>query len=281
MEKTSSFRVRIVGRCSFPPYEASCTPSLLVRYPFGRVGRRSRRFLRCVSLRVQSGCKKDDGDGRRRRSKKNPNSIDLRTFSNFDGVVEDDEKYMRIALEEARLAFQRGEVPVGAVAMDNTGAVIARAHNLVETDGDPTAHAEILCLRKAAAASGRSWRLLNVTLYVTLEPCVMCAGALLQARVARVVYGAKNPLLGGDGSWLQVLPECGSHVDRQNQTEHPSHPFHSGIVIRRGILQDDCAALMKDFFKSRRLQAGIFGNGTSGADEIKVEKEERQDISDL
>lgn len=119
------------------------------------------------------------------------------------GGVEGDEAFMRIALEEARQASSKGEIPVGAVLVRG-GCVIARAHNVVETTNDPTAHAEMRVMRDAARALG-AWRLLGCTLYSTLEPCPMCAGALLQARVHRVVYGARNSLLGADGSWIHML----------------------------------------------------------------------------
>lgn len=163
-----------------------------------------------------------------------------------------DEDYMRLALEEARLAFRRGEVPVGAVAVDAEGSVIARAHNRVESESDPTAHAEILCLRQAAMGERKAWRLLGVTLYVTLEPCVMCAGAILQARVATVVYGAKNSLLGGDGSWLQVLPRCDCHGNGPREPEAPAHPFHTDVTVRKGVLVEECADIMREFFRMRR-----------------------------
>ncbi|GAB4813126.1 hypothetical protein N2152v2_000172 [Parachlorella kessleri] len=118
--------------------------------------------------------------------------------------------YMRLALAGAAKAAALGEVPVGAVLVSEAGEVLAAAHNQVEATGDPTAHAEMLCLRRGAAAAG-GWRLLGATLYVTLEPCPMCAGALLQARVGGLVYGARNQLLGADGSWIAMLPrEAGS-----------------------------------------------------------------------
>ncbi|PRW59358.1 tRNA-specific adenosine deaminase [Chlorella sorokiniana] len=117
----------------------------------------------------------------------------------------DDERFMRLALAQAELAYQADEVPVGAVLISPAGEVLAAAHNRTETAGDPTAHAELLCIRQAAAAAG-GWRLLDATLYVTLEPCPMCAGALLQSRVGTVVYGARNRLLGADGSWIAMLP---------------------------------------------------------------------------
>ncbi|PNH09287.1 tRNA-specific adenosine deaminase, chloroplastic [Tetrabaena socialis] len=121
-----------------------------------------------------------------------------------------DEAFMSLALLQARAAAAAGEVPVGAVLVHG-GVVLAAAHNRVETLRSPLAHAEMLCLASAASRL-RAWRLLGATLYVTLEPCAMCAGALLQARVSRVVYGARQPRLGADGSWIQLLP-VGSRRD--------------------------------------------------------------------
>jgi tRNA(adenine34) deaminase len=121
---------------------------------------------------------------------------------------------MQLALEQAQLAFDAGEVPVGAVLVSASGEVLAAAHNSTEASSDPTAHAELLCIRQAATSQG-AWRLLDATLFVTLEPCPMCAGALLQSRVGTLVYGARNTLLGADGSWITMLPtcSCGSEVD--------------------------------------------------------------------
>ncbi|MCO5576046.1 hypothetical protein L7F22_029853 [Adiantum nelumboides] len=110
-------------------------------------------------------------------------------------------KFMGEALCEARKAAASGEVPVGAVLVSQ-GRVVARAYNCVEKENDPTAHAEMICIRNTARRLG-GWRLLNSILYVTLEPCPMCAGALLQARVGAVVWGAQNSLLGADGSWVR------------------------------------------------------------------------------
>lgn len=155
-----------------------------------------------------------------------------------------DERYMKMALEQATLAWDEGEVPVGAVLVSPTGEVISKGYNRTEQDGDPTSHAEMNCIRKACSMSG-GWRLLDCTLYVTLEPCPMCAGAILQSRVGTVVYGAPNTLLGADGSWIDMFR--GS-----NDGENP-HPFHPNIVVEKGVLQDACASLMKEFFKERRL----------------------------
>ncbi|GIK28551.1 MAG: tRNA adenosine(34) deaminase TadA [Chloroflexi bacterium] len=147
----------------------------------------------------------------------------------------DDVTYMRIAIDEARAALATGDVPVGAVAVRN-GEVIGRGRNRREADGDPTAHAEILALRQAAQAVGE-WRLEEVTLYCTLEPCCMCAGAMVQARLWRLVYGALDPKAGCAGSVMDVL--------RQPK-------FNHCVDVYAGVLADECAALLDDFFKSLR-----------------------------
>jgi tRNA(adenine34) deaminase len=147
----------------------------------------------------------------------------------------DDAELMGLALDEARSALADGEVPIGAVvALD--GEVIARRHNERERLGDPTAHAEVLALRDAAAAVG-SWRLAGATVAVTLEPCPMCAGALVNARVARLVFGARNLDAGAAGS----LYHLGSDP-RLN------HEFATVADVRA----DECAALLTDFFAGKR-----------------------------
>ncbi|MDO4828845.1 MAG: nucleoside deaminase [Clostridia bacterium] len=143
---------------------------------------------------------------------------------------------MRFALEEARIAFAEGEIPVGAVVADGE-RVLARAHNRRETDADPCAHAEILALRRAAAHLGR-WRLQGLTLYVTLEPCPMCAGAAEMSGLARVVYGAKDAQYGCCGSVYRL-------------TEDPAFPTY--CPADGGVLADECAALVRQFFQNRRV----------------------------
>jgi tRNA(adenine34) deaminase len=146
-----------------------------------------------------------------------------------------DEKFMRIALAEARRAAEAGEVPVGAlVTLD--GRVIASAANRTITDGDPTAHAEIVALRTAAKTLG-NYRLAGATLYVTLEPCAMCAGALVHARVARLVYGCDDPKVGAVNWCLRVL-------------EHPM--LNHRVEVTSGVLADESAALLREFFEARR-----------------------------
>ncbi len=145
------------------------------------------------------------------------------------------EDFMKEALLEAGKAFLIGEVPVGAVVVLD-GEIIGRGYNRRETDADPTAHAEIQALRDAGAKQG-GWRLAGATLYVTLEPCPMCAGALLQARVERVVYGADDPKAGSAGSQLNLLQFPG---------------FNHQVKILGGVLKKECAALLQDFFRTCR-----------------------------
>lgn len=160
-----------------------------------------------------------------------------------------DELYMQMAIEEARRAGELGEVPIGAVVVywphDPTtrkptaeSKVIARACNLREITADPAGHAEFLALKAAADKLG-VWRLAGCTVYVTLEPCIMCAGLMHQARIDRCVYGAADPKAGALGSLYQV-----------NADERLNHNF--GVTT--GILQNECATLLKDFFSARRKQ---------------------------
>jgi tRNA(adenine34) deaminase len=147
----------------------------------------------------------------------------------------DDLAAMDLALEEARAAAAAGEVPVGAVVVVD-GAVVARAGNQRERRQDPTAHAEVLALAEAARALG-TWRLTGATLVVTLEPCPMCAGALLAARAARVVYGAANPDAGACGSLYNLC------VDPRLNHE---------VAVIHGVRAEECAALLEGFFAERR-----------------------------
>jgi tRNA(adenine34) deaminase len=146
-----------------------------------------------------------------------------------------DEYFMRLALREAQRALEHDDVPIGAVIVHD-GEVIAAARNERELRQDPTAHAELLALREAAAALG-SWRVLDAVLYVTLEPCAMCAGAIVLARLARIVFGAWDPKAGAAGSVLDVLAE-----PRLNHRPE----------VAGGLLADDCGALLSSFFASRR-----------------------------
>jgi len=148
----------------------------------------------------------------------------------------DDEYFMRLALREAERAREHGDVPIGALVVRDDGEVIAAAHNERELRQDPTAHAEVLALREAAQALG-SWRVLEAALYVTLEPCAMCAGAIVLARVSRIVYGASDPKAGAAGSVLDVLGE-----PRLNHRPE----------VAGGLLGEECGDLLSEFFASRR-----------------------------
>lgn len=145
------------------------------------------------------------------------------------------ETTMRQALREARRAGREQEIPVGAVVVKD-GRVLARAHNQSVRRRDPTAHAEILALRRAGRKLG-NYRLSGCTLYVTIEPCAMCAGAIVQARLRRVVFGATDPKAGASGSVLAVL-------------NHPK--LNHRAEIRSGVLAEECAALLREFFRERR-----------------------------
>lgn len=144
---------------------------------------------------------------------------------------------MRLALEQAARAAPAGDVPVGAVVLSPDGSVLSTGHNERELTGDPTAHAEVLALRRAAAKLG-AWRLTGCTLVVTLEPCTMCAGALVQSRVARVVYGALDEKAGAAGSLWDVV--------RDRRLNHRPEVIH-------GVLADECSALLTAFFRDRRI----------------------------
>ncbi|ESQ28391.1 hypothetical protein EUTSA_v10018020mg [Eutrema salsugineum] len=162
-----------------------------------------------------------------------------------------DEIFMREALVEAKKAADMWEVPVGAVLVHD-GKIIARGFNLVEDLRDSTAHAEMICIREGSKVL-RSWRLADTTLYVTLEPCPMCAGAILQARVNTLVWGAPNKLLGADGSWIRLFPGGeGNGSEASEKPAPPVHPFHPKMTIRRGVLESECAQTMQQFFQLRR-----------------------------
>jgi tRNA(adenine34) deaminase len=146
-----------------------------------------------------------------------------------------DDYFMRMALREAERALEHDDVPIGAVLVRD-GELVAAAHNERELRQDPTAHAEIIALREAARIAG-SWRLLDTVLYVTLEPCAMCAGAIVLARVPRVVYGASDPKAGACGSVLDVLGE--SRLNHRPE-------------VAGGLLAMECGELLSEFFASRR-----------------------------
>jgi tRNA(adenine34) deaminase len=148
----------------------------------------------------------------------------------------DDDRFMAMALEEAQSAQQRAEVPIGAVLVDADGVVLARAGNRTIGNRDPTAHAEMLCIREASQKL-RNERLIGTTLYVTLEPCTMCAGAISFARIARLVYGAKDPKGGAieHGAKFFASPTC-----------------HHRPEVTTGLRWGEAAALLKTFFQARR-----------------------------
>ncbi|GIW72095.1 MAG: tRNA-specific adenosine deaminase [Planctomycetota bacterium] len=156
-----------------------------------------------------------------------------------------DEALMAIALREAARALQAGEVPVGAVIVDADGTVLGKAHNQRELLRDPTAHAEILALTQAAAARG-SWRLEGATMVVTLEPCPMCAGALVNARVRRLVFGAEDPKAGACGSLYDIV--------RDPRLNHR-------LEVTGGVLAAQCGEILRAFFRSRRAASGNGGGG--------------------
>mgnify|MGYP000844255210 FL=1 len=149
----------------------------------------------------------------------------------------DDLTWMRLALEEARRAPEHGDVPIGAVVVRD-GAVLARAHNRREVDGDATAHAELIAIREASRIIGH-WRLEGATLYCTLEPCAMCAGAMVLARLPRLVYGTHDPKAGAGGSIMDLL-------------NHPQ--LNHRVEVTGGVLAEECAKVIVDFFAGLRAQ---------------------------
>ena len=151
-------------------------------------------------------------------------------------TIESDEFWMNCALEAAREAESAGEVPIGACLVDKSGEILAVAGNRTITDNDPTAHAEILVLREAAAKIG-NYRLTQSCLYTTIEPCAMCAGALVNARIERLVFGAKDEKYGAVESVFRICDN--SSLNHQ-------------IIISSGVLADECRKLMQDFFRRKR-----------------------------
>jgi tRNA(adenine34) deaminase len=155
-------------------------------------------------------------------------------------VTSDHSTFMRAALDEARRGFDAGEVPVGAVVVLD-GKVIGRGFNRPISSRDPTAHAEIVALREAASAAG-NYRLVGATLYVTIEPCLMCVGAMVHARVGTLVFGAPEPKAGA------VMSACRAH-------ELPS--LNHRIEVVGGVLEEECRAIIQEFFRQRRIQSGV------------------------
>lgn len=195
---------------------------------------------------------------------------------------EEDEHYMRMALAEAEKAFAGGEVPVGAVLVHKISPsnkeeeqqqqfVLARSHNTSETKNNPLAHAELECIESGRKALGGDWRRLkDSTLYVTLEPCAMCAGAILQARVGNVVYGARNPQLGAHGSWCGLL---GTREGEESKVKVlRTHAIMPEVTVRSDVLAEECSELMKTFFKNRREQA------REEKERLKLEEEKYREL---
>ncbi|WP_321393949.1 tRNA adenosine(34) deaminase TadA [uncultured Desulfuromusa sp.] len=152
-------------------------------------------------------------------------------------INEQDRLFMQAALEEATIAEGLKEVPIGAVVVHD-GQIIGRGHNLRETSNDPTTHAEIIAIRDAARKLN-SWRLLDCTLYVTLEPCVMCMGAIILARIPYLVFGCRDPKVGAVGSIYNLAED---------------ERFNHRVEVREGVLQQECSSQLSHFFKSLREQ---------------------------
>lgn len=148
----------------------------------------------------------------------------------------DDERFMRLAIEQAEIAGRIGEVPIGAVITDSSEQLISTGHNLRERTNDPTAHAEIIAIRKAGEKL-QSWRLEGATIYITVEPCVMCIGAIILARIRRLVFGAKDPKAGAVSSVYSLGADS-----RLNHI----------VEITEGICEEECSNMLKDFFRNLR-----------------------------
>ena len=149
--------------------------------------------------------------------------------------MQEDAYYMRLALEEAQKAYDLEEVPIGAVLVDSEGEVVARGHNMREVWHDATAHAEMIAIREACAKEGR-WRLSGLTLYVTIEPCPMCAGALINSRMKTVYYGAPDPKAGSCGSLINLF----------------ALPYNHQPALVSGVLEQECADILRNFFRELR-----------------------------
>jgi tRNA(adenine34) deaminase len=158
-------------------------------------------------------------------------------LQDFDVIIRDDSYWMGIALREARKAAERGEVPIGALLVRD-GKVLGRGYNLREAARDPVAHAEIIAIRKAAKKEA-SWRITGATIYVTLEPCIMCMGAMLLARINRVVFGCRDPKGGAAGSLYDLSDD---------------HRLNHRIRVTSGVREAECAAILSDFFAALRRE---------------------------
>jgi len=169
-----------------------------------------------------------------------------------------DEAFMRLAIAEAHAAEAAGEVPVGAIVVSTTGEVVGRGNNQVLRTNDPTAHAEIVALRSAGLALG-NYRLLGCTLYVTLEPCAMCAGAILHARIARLVYAAADPKAGACVSVLSVM-------------NHPA--LNHRVDVAEGLLAGECSTMLTGFFRARRAAQALQTAETNSASDLVTEDQD-------
>ena len=152
-------------------------------------------------------------------------------------MTENDSKFMLLAIEQAQLAGSIGEVPIGAVITDQNNNLISSGYNLRESSQDPTAHAEVIAIRNASEKLG-SWRMEETTLYVTLEPCAMCIGAIVLARIDRLVFGARDPKAGAVYSVFNIGTDT---------------KLNHSVEVREGVLETECSALLKDFFSKLRL----------------------------
>ncbi len=152
-------------------------------------------------------------------------------------MTENDRKFMLLAIEQAQLARSIGEVPIGAVITDQNNNLISSGYNLRETSQDPTAHAEVIAIRNASEKLG-SWRMEKTTLYVTLEPCAMCIGAIVLARIDSLVFGARDPKAGAVYSVFNIGTDT---------------KLNHSVEVREGVLETECSALLKDFFSKLRL----------------------------
>lgn len=173
--------------------------------------------------------------------------------------MDQDIKYMRAAIREAKKAAALGEVPIGCVIVYQD-KIIGRGYNRRNTDKSTLAHAEITAIRKASRKMG-DWRLEDCTLYVTLEPCQMCAGAIVQARIKRVVMACMNPKAGCAGSILNIL-------------EMPQ--FNHQVEVARGILEEECSSLLKDFFKALRVRNKLEKEAKQALAEKEIEQDEKE-----
>jgi tRNA(adenine34) deaminase len=218
------------------------------------------RFNRFINTRANSNNNNNNDNSNTKKTKKQSEheeramepATDYRNRSKAE-----DEHYMSVAIEEARKAMEKGEVPVGAILVHGD-YVIARTRNRSQQRDDPLAHAELMCIEEGRKALGNWRRLKESTLYVTLEPCAMCAGAILQARVGNVVYGARNPQLGAHGSWCALLGARDEEEPLANGVNGlKTHAIMPEVNVRADVLREECSDLLKQFWQNRREQRRI------------------------